>query len=325
MFSTFAGKLFGMKANAPKILFTLLTALVCSTLHAQDTAYVHKYGHRLSAKVFTFNDSFVMSDAKSGLNYIPHGHSGIGIGVWTKYFPFDIAYRHEMAFVGGKKYKKTGATDMQLKGYCRFFAGDIYIQRYSGFVETEENLDNMKEMWETGNFAPDLKTFYFAAVGDYIFNHERFSYNAGFNASQQQKVSAGSALAGLALYNQKISSDSTLFLGEKANLKSWSIGFNGGYAYNFVLKRKFLIFIAASIGINASDVHFHNMFGRDTKIAPALHGKLAFWYNMKNSSLGITAIGNTIKQVFDHRLSMVQNSSKAELVFVRRLWVKNNS
>ena len=310
-----------MKATAPKILLALLTTFACNAVHAQDTAYVYKYGHRMAAKAFTFNDSFSMSDSKSGLNYIPHSHSGIGIGIWTKYFPFDIAYRHEISFGGGKQYKKTSATDMHLKGYCRFFAGDIYIQHYTGFLETQsDNFDIDK-----GTFDPDLWTFYFAAVGDYIFNHEKFSYNAGFNASQQQKISAGSALAGLALYNQRISSDSTLFLGTKDDLESWSMGINGGYAYNFVIKTKFLFFIAVNAGINASNSRFNNMFGKGTKIAPSIHGKVALWYNMKNCSVGVTASGSNIRQVFDRRLSMFQNSSKSELIFVRRFWYKKNN
>ena len=313
-----------MIATAPKIVLALTAALSIATAHAQDTTYVHKYGHRFAAKAFTFNDNFSMSDSKSGLNYVPHSHSGIGIGIWTKYFPFDIAYRHEVSFAGGeKKYKKTGATDMHLKGYCRFFAGVIYIQHYTGFLESEsDNFDRDKEKWETGTFDPDLSSFYFAAVGDYIFNHERFSYNAGFNASQQQKISAGSALAGLALYNQRISSDSTLFLGEKANLESWSMGVNGGYAYNFVIKQKFLLFLSANVGINASNSKFSDIFSRNAKIAPSIHGKFAFWFNMRHSSLGVTVSGTNIRQVFDKHLNMFQSSSKSELVFVRRFWYK---
>jgi len=316
-----------MKTTVPKILLALLTAFACNITHAQDTAYVHKYGHRMAAKTFAFNDNFAMSDTKGGLNYVPHSHSGIGIGIWTKFFPFDISYRHEVSFAGyEKKYRKTGATDMHLKGYCRFFAGDIYIQHYTGFLETNgDSFDSDKDRWETGTYDPDLWAFYFAAVGDYIFNHEKFSYNAGFNASQQQKISAGSALAGLAIYNQRISSDSTLFLGEKANLESWSMGVNGGYAYNFVIKTKFLFFIAFNAGINASNSRFSNMFSKTTKIAPSIHGKIAFWYNMKNCSLGITATGTNIRQVFDQRLSMFQNSSKSELIFVRRFWYKKNN
>ena len=316
-----------MKATAPKILFAaLLTSFACNALHAQDTAYVYKYGHRMAAKAFAFNDNFQMSDTKGGLNYIPHGHSGIGIGIWTKYFPFDIAYRHEVAFVGGgRRYEKAGATDLQLKGYCRFFAGDIYIQHYSGFLAADDNTERDKEMWDNGTYAPDLSTSYFAAVGDYIFNHEKFSYNAGFNASQLQKISAGTALAGLALYNQQVKSDSTLFLGAKADLKSWSMGINGGYAYNFVIKHKFLLFLAANVGINASNSKFSQIFSRDAKIAPSIHGKFAFWFNMRHSSIGITVAGNNIRQVFDKHLSMFQSSSKSELIFVRRFWYKKNN
>ena len=315
-----------MKATTPKILLALTATFVVMVAHAQDTNYVHKYGHRMAAKAFAFNDNFELSDTKGGLDYIPYGHSGIGISIWSKFFPFDIAYRHEVAFSGGgKQYKKSGATDLQLKGYCRFFAGDIYVQRYTGFLASDDNIDNEKEKWDNGTFAPDLSASYFAAVGDFIFNHEKFSYNAGFNASQQQKISAGSLLAGLALYNQQIKSDSTLFLGEKTNLESWSLGINGGYAFNFVIKQKFLLFLAANVGINASNSQFKHIFCSDTKIAPAIHGKAAFWFNMRHCSIGFTTSLNNIKQVFDQNLSLFQYSNKSEVVFVRRFWYKKNN
>ncbi len=314
-----------MKATTPKILLALTAVLVVAVAKAQDTAYVHKYGHRMAAKAFIFNDNFELSNTKEGLDYIPYGHSGIGISIWSKFFPFDIAYRHEVAFSGGgKQYKKSGATDLQLKGYCRFFAGDIYVQRYTGFLASDDKIDNEREKWNNGTFAPDLSVSYFAAVGDFIFNHEKFSYNAGFNASQQQKISAGTMLAGLALYNQQIKSDSTLFLGEKTNLETWSLGVNGGYAYNFVIKQKLLVFVAANMGINASNSLFNHIFSSNTKIAPAIHIKAALWFNMRHSSIGLTTSWNNIKQVFDQHLSMFQNSNKSELVFVRRFWYKKN-
>ena len=103
-----------MTNSAFKILLTLTLLFPVTYGSAQDSAYVRKYGHRMAAKAFAFNDNFAMSDTKGGLNYIPHSHSGIGIGIWTKFFPFDISYRHEVSFAGyEKKYRKTGATDMQ--------------------------------------------------------------------------------------------------------------------------------------------------------------------------------------------------------------------
>ena len=314
-----------MKARTPKILLAITAALFVTVAKAQDTNYVASYGHRMSAKAFFFSDNFEMSSSDAGLNYIPQSHSGVGIGIWTKYFPFDISYRHEVAFSGGFKYRKTGATDMQLKGYSRFFVGDIYIQHYTGFLETEEDeIYKVSEMTDSEKYQPDLSAFYFAAIGNYVFNHEQFSYNAGFNGSERQKISAGTPLAGLAIYNQRISSDSTMFLGEKADLKSWSLGINGGYAYNFVIKSKFLIFLAGNVGINASGCNFGKIFSKEAKIAPAIHAKFAFWYNMKHWSIGLTGTGNNLKESFGSNIGITQNSSKTELIFVRRFCYKQS-
>ncbi|MBR2199312.1 MAG: hypothetical protein IJ894_00970, partial [Bacteroidales bacterium] len=63
-----------------------------------------------------------------------------------KYFPFDVCYRQEVSPIGpDKNYNNVKSTDMQLRGYNRFFAGDIYIQRYSGCYESIEDRFHIKK------------------------------------------------------------------------------------------------------------------------------------------------------------------------------------
>ena len=112
---------------------------------AQDSTYVKKYGNLLCLKSFLYNDSFSFNNKSTGLSYIPGLHSGVGLGLWCKYFPFDICYRQELSQKGSRhNYKYVRSIDMQLRGYNRFFAGDIYIQKYSGFYESIKNRYRVK-------------------------------------------------------------------------------------------------------------------------------------------------------------------------------------
>ncbi|MCQ2976288.1 MAG: DUF4421 domain-containing protein [Bacteroidales bacterium] len=302
-----------------KILIFLIILSSKSLVLAQDTLYKKSYGNRMIAKTFCFGDNFNISDPELGLSYVPNSHSGVGIGVWTKYFPFDIAYRHEISFDSKNKYNKISATDMQLKAYCSFFAGDIYIQKYKGFIETynDESLNPEEEQ-----YAPDLCVFQFGAVGHYIFNKDKYSYKAAFNANECQLQSAGSFVSGISLYCIKINSDSTLFKGNIADLKSWSIGLNAGYAYNFVFKSKFIIGLLGIVGLNGSNYDFKKIIDKKAKLAPSCNIKMSFWYNFNSWSIGITNCSNFVNQKFVQNFSINQSTSKSEIILLRRLWYK---
>ncbi len=100
----------------------------------------------------------------------------------------------------------------------------------------------------------------------YIFNHRRFSYPAAFSQSTCQKVSCGSWLAGLGytkntleldyeqlqelfdnrIYPFKVEVDSGLRFNE---LRYHDLVFSGGYAYNWVFARHWLLGMSAQLGL----------------------------------------------------------------------------
>jgi len=291
---------------------------------AQSTDYVKKYGHLLSLKSFLYNNEFSFRNKSTGLSYIPALHSGVGVGVWCKYFPFDVCYRQELSQIGSKSnYKYIKSIDMQLRGYNRFFAGDIYIQKYSGFYESIKNRYRVKgNSLEDLPYNPDITVSQVDLVGKYIFNNEEFSYKAGFSAGERQLVSQGSATAGAALYYLRIRSDSLLLKEQSCDLKSCNIGINGGYAYNYVFGRHSTLFASGMIGLNASTSFFEGWVSDKIHLSPVFHFKGAYWLNYDKWSFGITTTYNFIHHSLGDDMTVYVHTRKTEIVVMRRIWVK---
>ena len=293
---------------------------------AQNPNYVKKYGNLLSLKSFIYNDEFAFHNSSSGLSYIPALHSGVGVGVWCKYFPFDVCYRQELSQIGNNaNYKRIKSTDMQLRGYNRFFAGDIYIQEYTGFYESIKNRYRIKgSILEDLPYNPDIKVSQFDMVGKYIFNNEEFSYKAGFTAGERQLVSQGSATVGAALYYLRIRSDSLLLKEQSCDLRSFNIGVNGGYAYNYIFGKHSTLFASGMIGLNASTSIFKEGISDKIHLSPVFHFKGAYWLNYDKWSFGITATYNIIHHSLGDTMTVYVHTRRTEVVVMRRIWVKKN-
>ena len=305
-------------------LFALMLLIGAMRATAQDPSCVKKYGNLLSLKSFLYNDEFTFRNKSTGLNYIPALHSGIGVGLWCKYFPFDVCYRQEVVPIGPEKnYNSVKSTDMQLRGYNRFFAGDIYIQRYSGFYESIEDRFHIKSREKAAlPYNPDITVSQVDLVGKFIFNNEEFSYKAGFTAGERQLVSKGSATAGLALYYLRIRSDSLLLKEQSCDLKSCNIGVNGGYAYNFVFGKHSTLFASGMVGLNASTSIFKEGISDHIHLSPVFHFKGAYWLNYDKWSFGITTTYNIIHHSLADQMTVYVHTRRTEVVVMRRIWVK---
>lgn len=158
---------------------------------------------------------------------------------------------------------------------------------------------------EFGGFRSSIKGF----NGYYIFNHRKFSYPAAFSQSTVQKRSAGSAMIGVGytvhslsvdwdklnklvsdrvgpdvLLNSNV--DSTLTFG---SIKYRDFNINGGYGYNWVFAKHWLLSISMSVGL----AYNHTIGNIDQK-------KFS-WRNFKLSNLSIDGVG---------RLGIVWNNNK---------------
>lgn len=306
------------------IIIIALSIIFCATrISAQDSTFIESYGNLFSIKTFFYNDKFSLVDNESGLNYIPDNHLGIGIGLWCKYLPFDVFFRQELSNFGSPHFHKHKTTDLQLRSYNSFFAGDIYIQRYTGFVA--KLAENINQNSDEGILYPDLTISHFGAVGQYIFNGKEFSYKAGFSQNEKQNISAGSFLLGAAIYHLSVESDKPLFKDTVSVLKGFNLGPNIGYGYNFVIGKHFLIHTSAVLGINYSNYKFSKIFSRSTELAPVFHFKGTIWYQKKYWSLGVVAAWNSIMETFNKDYNLYLNTGRTQIMYIRRIVFKDKN
>jgi hypothetical protein len=82
-------------------------------------------------------------------------------------------------------------------------------------------------------------------AGYYTFNHRRFSYPAAFTQSYIQRRSVGSWLAGISYQGGSIKTSDALKVSNPdvadVNIRLGHIGIGGGYGYNWVPGRKWLL------------------------------------------------------------------------------------
>ena len=117
-------------------------------------------------------------------------------------------------------------------------SGDIERLRVGASAEMR---GNAIEHLETG----DVKMKMANLAGYYVFNHRRFSYPAAFTQSYIQRRSAGSWLAGISYQGGSI--ETTDEFKERmpnapdVNIHIGLLGIGGGYGYNWVLGKKWLL------------------------------------------------------------------------------------
>ena len=105
----------------------------------------------------------------------------------------------------------------------------------------------------------------FNVVAYYCFNSRRFSFPAAFNQSYIQRRSAGSWLAGLSYQGGSIRTNEELKArnpnAPDVTINVGHIGIGGGYGYNLVLGRKWLLHLSVLptfVFYNRNDLTINN-------------------------------------------------------------------
>jgi hypothetical protein len=180
------------------------------------------------------------------VRYRPNTTLNMGVGATYKWATLNLAYG--FGFLNRDQEKgKTRYLDLQSHLYGRKLIVDAFGQFYNGFY-----LDNDKLAPAIDGYylRPDIKLRFLGASGQYLFNHEKFSYRASFLQSEWQKKSAGSLLVGLEFFLGHTKADSAMvpstLSGETAESNLDQVNFielgpNVGYAYTFVFKEHFFV------------------------------------------------------------------------------------
>ena len=206
-----------------------------------DSAYVMRpEGKGLTLKV-RMNQTGNTFHAKGTVN-----------GIYSK---TDLSTSHKTTFSLAASYRGIGAAiainpakwsgvykdyELNLNYYGRRFSLDLSYQR-SESLSGDIYGDRGDRRLESGEATLKVLNL----VGYYTFNNSRFSYPAAFTQSYIQRRSAGSWLLGISYQGGSIKTNDDLKQrasdAPEITIEFGHIGLGGGYGYNLVLGRKWLL------------------------------------------------------------------------------------
>ena len=214
--------------------------------------------------------------------------------------------------------------ELNVNYYASRFCIDASYQRSSSLSGDMSFGDKTIQMKEG---EADLKVF--NITGYYVFNHRRYCVSAAYNQSYIQRRSAGSWLVGLSYQGGNIKTsderkeqhpddhDVRIYVGH--------VGIGGGYGYNLVLGKKWLINLTLlptfvvynrnKLTINDESQHAGRM-----KFNMLFNERAAIVYNFSpRYFLGLSAVANNSLFV-DDAVTVHQNKWVAHAFVGMRLW-----
>ena len=206
-----------------------------------DTNYVVRPEGRLTLKVRlnqtgnTFHAKGTVNDVYSKADLSTSHKTTLSIGASYRGLSASLAINPSKMSGSYKDY------EFNLNYYSSRISLDFSYQRSESLTGDVERDGREVQTMESG----DLTLKVVNLAGYYAFNHHRFSYPAAFNQSYIQRRSAGSWLAGISYQGGIIeTSDDLKARNQNApdvSIDIGHIGIGGGYGYNWVIGKKWLI------------------------------------------------------------------------------------
>ena len=170
----------------------------------------------------------------------------------------DLSTSHKTTISIGAAYRGISASysinPAKLKGFYDDY--ELNINYYGSRLSLDASYQKSTSM--SGNIernggtqrmeSGDVTMKVYNLAGYYCFNHRKFSFPAVFNQSYIQRRSAGSWLVGLSYQGGKIETNEELKARKPdapdVSIKFGELGIGGGYGYNLVLGKKWLLHLS---------------------------------------------------------------------------------
>lgn len=233
------------KMKEKNILLLVISLFCCSYSFAQvDSLYIGTYKHTYGVTPSLSQEFLSLSyeEGEKDISFEPNRPLNIGLSFSWK--NSSLSYSHGFSGMRNKQKGKSSTVDLQYHVISKKFILDFYFQQYKGFYREDEATKTYLSF-------DDLRINLYGGRFTYVFNSDKFSIGAANNKNSIQKKSAGALLIGGSSFLSVIKNTPELDDGVRGkDSRSFSFGPTVGYAYNWVLWRKFLASLSFSVGIN---------------------------------------------------------------------------
>lgn len=267
-----------------------------------DTNYIEDLSNHFNLYVYgkTKYKKFGVKNNETNqkLDFSPNDKFNIGIGFNYKWMGLGLAFNLPFINNDDDKYGKTKRFDAQMNIFAHRYLLDFYFNFYKGYYLSNPEIINPKfDKSGTYPIIPSMRTNDLGISYYHILNYKKFSYRASFIQNEKQKKMAGSLILGFITHISNTSADSsfipTVFLKDIENFEDYKlssfsafdIGPMIGYAYNFVIAKRFLITLSTVPGlvlqaISASGKYQGETYNTEnTKVGLVINNRFAISYN----------------------------------------------
>ncbi len=255
-----------------------------------------------------------VDDPDRELIYMPNNPAKIGLGLSWKNSILSVAGGYGFDFLRDKKRGKTQSLDLQYHHYDRKFIFDFFMQRYKGFY-----VEDMKSSSDDFELCPDLRLYQYGIQAQYILNNKKFSYKAAFVQNEKQLRSAGSLLLGGGAYITNIQSDGSFMHMERTDLKNFQFGLNVGYAYNWVINRKWFVNGSFTGGINFGSEKISTFGSERLKVYPTALPRVSVGFDQGDWALGFSYVNTVTFPSFTDDATVGIIAGTFKLSYIRRI------
>ena len=214
--------------------------------------------------------------------------------------------------------------EFNLNYYSNRLSLDFSYQRSESLAGDIYRDDNLQQM-QSGDITMKVANL----AGYYTFNHRRFSFPAAFTQSFIQQRSAGSWLAGISYQGGSLKTSSGLKErnpnAPEVSIEIGHIGIGGGYGYNWVLGKKWLLHFSmlptfVVYNRNKFTVNDERKHAKRMRFNMLFNERVAIVHNFSSRYFaGATLVMNN--SVFDDNMVVVnQNKWRARAFFVLLLF-----
>lgn len=282
-----------------------------------DTTYVDGTGYKLNLKtrLESWTDQYNLH-FDNGTDMSMISDPSTSIGLYLTYLAVSIGYDKNVSryFNGSDEAKQRWIFGFN----CMLFSANLYfIQNNTG-----THINSFAPYGRNG-YNPDIsyKGINNTSWGidfSYFFTHKRYSHAAAFSFSRIQKRSSGSFFAGFSYGNVKYDFDLNGLPTEMAEALPTNIPDNhyilntnnyilsGGYGYNWVFARHWLLGVSGTLMYGLSDGYYEDTTTKKLSLTAIARGDMSVVWNNEHWFAGATfhARANMVR---DHKRSLLSS------------------
>jgi hypothetical protein len=187
-------------------------------------------------------------DRSDLLTFKPNNSYSFGVGLYLFELNFELAFAIPLDENSKSIYGSSKARDIQVNVLGRRFGVDAFYQKYSGFYITDKG--DEPQSGSPYPQRPDIASRNFGLTGNYVLNHQKFSFRSVYNFAERQLYSKGSVLIFSNIGSFRLTADSSILsnpqqviFGDKVSftrLRYTTFSLAPGYTYSLIFKNFFL-------------------------------------------------------------------------------------